>query len=147
MFPRLCVVVPAVGLAIWVSAQQPRIDLFREVEVGSSSPTIPSWSGGALVQVDDHYSSSPSIHVFDPVGGRGEDVVLPVKIPGATLIDVEGAARGQDGTIVHCGWARDGTGRLGAYLAIVSPGGLSEKLIRTEPYEPVSVIVAPDGTV
>jgi hypothetical protein len=36
---------------------------------------------------------------------------------------------------------------LGAYLAIVSPGGLSEKLIRTEPYEPVSVIVAPDGTV
>jgi hypothetical protein len=60
---------------------------------------------------------------------------------------VEDAARHSDGTVAICGYAADRDGRLGNFLALVSPDGHATRVIRTDPYAPQMVTFAPDGTI
>lgn len=149
----LGLVVPALAVTIWVvdclHAQliAPLVQDVRDIEIDGASSTIPRWSGGAFIQVDEHNSPRPTIRIFDPLDAITGNRLLSVRVPAADLINVLAVARGADGTIVHGGWARDAHGRMGAYLAITTPDAASEKLIRTEPYQPISATFAPDGTI
>jgi hypothetical protein len=136
-----------VTVCILADGQRYRPAISQEFVVDSQSTTIPKWSGGALVTVDGHYSGAPLITLLDPFNIKRKAISLIVAIPLANLIYVNGAARGVDGTIAHGGWARDDMGRVTGYLAIVSPDGQTTNLVRTEPYTPLSVAVAPDGTI
>jgi len=105
----------------------------------------PKWSSGALIAVERWESDAPIVRTFDRQGV--ELVPLTFQIPEATIIGALGFARGFDGTIALCGSALDQAGRKAPYIALVAPSGQSVQVIRTDPYTPYVVTVAPEGTI
>jgi hypothetical protein len=67
-------------------------------------------------------------------------------IPGASNTAVDGFARGADGTVALCGRSYASDGRGAPFIAWISADGNSQQVIRTEPYSPRVIAVAPDGT-
>jgi hypothetical protein len=107
--------------------------------------TVPKWTGGALVALEGEQGAQPLIHVFG-ISGQ-ETMTVRFTLPEANVVDIRDVARGPDGSLVLCGWTQDSQGRAGEYLALVSPDGTSVKIVRTDPYAPFGVAVAPDGTI
>jgi hypothetical protein len=123
---------------------------------------LPHWSGGALVGVDNPmnqsnrmpaFGVSPVIHIFDAQGAEVRTVSLA--IPDANVIWVRGAAHGSDGAVAVCGQFAaqypSEPGHVlasgGGYLALFSAGNSTPLIVRTDPYAPFGVTLAPDGTV
>jgi hypothetical protein len=106
-----------------------------------ASRFVPRWSGDALAVVE----GDALVHFYGQSGALRRSV--SVTISGASFVRVRDASYGRDGTAVLCGFAVDPTGRGGNFLAISPPDGTSLRIIRTDPYGPAAVTVAPDGTI
>jgi hypothetical protein len=111
------------------------------VDIGGKR--VPLWSAGRLLVVDKDETPSPEILVLNR--GGSFELSREVRIPGAQNVRVNGFARGGDGTIVATGFAIDGQGRGGLFLAIISPDG-SMRVIRTNQYQAYHVVVSADGS-
>jgi hypothetical protein len=121
---------------------------------------IPRWSGGALVALDapmnpenrmPAFGSKPVFHVFD---AQGERRTVTLDIPKANVIWVRSYAHGSDGTVAACGSFAEGypaepyrwVGDHGSYIAWFEPGSAVPRIVRTEPYSPFGIAIAPDGS-
>lgn len=119
---------------------RPAITLPTELE----GKRWPVYGGGVMVVAEGPAG--------EPVGftGYGQDgqvlFNLPFQIPEAARRNVYSFARGAEGTLAACGLAYAADGRYAPYLAWISADGTQQKVIRTAPYFPFLVAVAPDGT-
>lgn len=104
----------------------------------------PVWGGGALVVADGPVVSPNIFMAFNRDGRQVFDAGF--SIPGASKTTIDGFARGADGTVALCGQSYASDGRGAPFIALISADGDSQQVIRTEPYMPVVVAVAPDGT-
>jgi hypothetical protein len=104
----------------------------------------PRWSVGGLVDVQDGIAT-PVIRSFDRLGSDIGSVSFSV--PGASKILLNDYSRDSDGTIFLGGNAFDQEGRNAGFLASISPSNESVKVVRTAPYTPYHLALAPDGTV
>ena len=104
------------------------------------------WSGEALLAVENR-DFAPVIRVIDREGR--EISRIPLEIPNARGIRVlnNALARGPDGMIAVIGHA-DFNDYLGSnFLALLSPDGQRETVVRLSPFNPDAVTVAADGTI
>lgn len=104
---------------------------------------VPNWSGGTLMILEGDDSSTPSFRLLDKEGQL--ITVVPLIIPDAALISVQGFARGADGAIAACGTVIDAADHRAPFLAILK--GDKTLVVRTAPYIPHQLAVANDGTV
>lgn len=109
------------------------------------SNLMPTWTGGALVAIENQNAPSPIIHMYDETGQE----MLPIafSIPGAQAIHIQGCSRGSDGTFAVAGWiaGQDLRPKEG-FLSLVGPDHRTIQTTRPAPYFPASVTIAPDGT-
>lgn len=115
-------------------------ETFIPLEGATLAP--PKWQRGALV-VLERGGVSPLIHSFDREGRRLSRV--PFSIPGATDTRVGAFARASDGTLAVVGSAYT-SDRGTTFLAVISPDGQGQKIVRLKPFAPHEVTAAPDGT-
>ncbi len=107
---------------------------------------VPRWSNGAVIAIEGQTTLAPTLHIFDAHGNYLRTV--PFTLDGATWLLVRGYSSGPDGTIALCGEAKDAQGQVEHFLAILPPDQLTgPKIVRTYPYSPAAVAVAPDGTI
>jgi hypothetical protein len=107
---------------------------------------IPKWSNGAVIAIEGQTTLSPVVHVFDAEGNYVRSA--PFSLDGANWLLVRGYSYGPDGSIALCGQAKDARGRVGHFLAILPPDpSAPAKVVRTFPYSPASLAIAPDGTI
>lgn len=105
----------------------------------------PTWSNGALLVITRNRTASPVVHVIDRQGT--ESTAVSVLIPGADRISLTGVGRAPDGVITVGGFSWTPDGREATFIAIVSADGTKQDTIRTYPYTPYSLTVAPDGSI
>jgi hypothetical protein len=103
------------------------------------------WTGGALLIVNDRFSVAPTFRSFDANGRQLSEFELT--IPDAALIKVFAFARGLDGSIAAGGTAVTVDSRGTTFLALISPDGQKQTILRTYPLFAQAVTVASDGTV
>jgi hypothetical protein len=121
-----------------------RLEPAGDITVEDNFASIPIWSGGAVVGIEDMPSPLPHIRI---AGSDGKQLaIVPVKIPEADWVEVNGAACGPNGSFAVGGLAREPGARAAGFLALGS-GGAIRKVIRTEPYHPTGVTISPDGTI
>lgn len=128
--------------------QGPSLLLTNETKITTynfGDKEVPTWSRGALIALERNPSAAPLFHVFDSQGN--ETASFSLKLSGAVQVLVEGAAHGSDGILAACGVAKDSARHAWGFWALVPPGGIASKVVRTEPYEPSAISIAPDGTV
>lgn len=111
------------------------------------SEPVGIWSGNSLVKIENHSSGSPVLCVYDESGHQVQRVA--VQIPDAELIAVVSSqfARSSDGYLAVTGWALGSGDRAANFLAVISPDGAHQTVLRTEPYEPKTLTFASDGTI
>jgi hypothetical protein len=116
----------------------------EDIPLAASWPKmrVPKWSHGALLTVQNDDTTNPLIWVFE---GR-DHRAFPFVIPGARSMLIYDWDRGRDGTIGISGSTADSEGRAATFLAWISADGSNSQVIRTSPYRPAMVAVAPDGT-
>jgi hypothetical protein len=145
-----------IKLALWCAvvfvclyAQGPnrpvRFRAVGDIQVTHKFEAIPKWSGNALVSVEGSPSASPLVWIFDQEGRQIAQIT--VSIPDANYIEVRDAAHGVNGLTAICGAANDSAGHRAGFLALVSADGKMKSLIRTEPYSPTAVVIAPDDSI
>ncbi len=107
---------------------------------------VPQWSNGAVVAIEGQTTLAPTLHIFDVHGNYLRTV--PFTLDGATWLVVRGYSSGPDGTIALCGEAKDAQAQVEHFVAILPPDQLTRpKIVRTYPYSPAAVAIAPDGTI
>lgn len=143
-FPLMSVIAISCTFAQKV-ASPPHFRAVGDTTVRYTFESVPIWSGGALVAIENNRSALPVVRIFDAEGQQ--TAFTSVKIPGADWIDVRRAAHGVGGTIAICGSAKDSGADVGGFLALASADGTIRSLVRTEPYVPTAVTVSPDGTI
>lgn len=106
---------------------------------------MPTWSGGALIVVENDLSATPVIHSFDRFGV--EMAPIAFTIAGLKSIHVERVVRGVNGEYAVVGRAIN-EGRVGAgFISWISPDRQTVKTAQLFPYVPHMVTIAPDGTI
>jgi len=105
---------------------------------------VPVWSGNALVVAEGGLTEPNAFLAYD----RSGKVVFNAafSIPGSARTSVRGYARGADGTLALCGSSLASDGRSAPFFAWIPADGGSQEVVRTEPYTPNLITVAPDGT-
>jgi hypothetical protein len=105
---------------------------------------VPAWGGNALLVAEGSVAEPSSFVAYDRKGA----VVFSAgfSVEGAAHANVYSFARGADGTAGICGLAFDREGRRAPFISWISADGSTQKIIRTEPYVPELITVAPDGT-
>ena len=100
-----------------------------------------------MVALEDFSSPHPIVRIFDS-GGKLTSVI-PVTIPESDWIGVRGAAHGLNGVTAICGYAKDRNAHAAGFIALAlnSNDGTLQRVIRTEPYWPSAVTIAPDGSI
>jgi hypothetical protein len=106
---------------------------------------MPVWGGNSVVVAAGPPLQPNAFLAIDRTGA----VVFnsEFSIPGATHTSVRSWARGTGGTVALCGSSYASDGRGAPFIAWFSADGDSEHIIRTDPYTPNLIAVAPDGTV
>ena len=115
-----------------------------------SPPYLPgsplgTWSGNSIVAIESSSSSMPILHIYDQSGTEAQRVAL--QLPGAQLVNIIGNqfARSTDGYLAVTGSAY-GSDRGAVFLAVISPDGTGQLIVRTDPYVPYALAFAADGT-
>jgi hypothetical protein len=106
---------------------------------------VPTWSGGALIAIENQNAATPIIHMYDETGQE----MLPIafSIPGAQAIHIQGFCRGNDGAFAVAGWIAGQDLRPQAgFLSLFSPDHRTIQTTRPAPYFPSSITIAPDGS-
>jgi hypothetical protein len=109
--------------------------------------TFAVWSGGALLVVQGRFSRAPVFRTFDRNGNQVSQFTFAIQ--GAGLINIydRSFARGWDGSLAIVGSAYSDDSRGASFLALVSPNGSEERVVRLSPFIPRAVTVAWDGTI
>jgi hypothetical protein len=117
------------------------------LEVGTKVNSIGTWSGGALLVLEGELAGAPTMRIYDSSGTEVQRIDL--QVPGAEGLDVlhRRIARSTSGYVAFAGKAYGDGDRAGGFLAIVSPDGRSQRVVRTEPYFAYAIAFAPDGTI
>jgi len=97
------------------------------------------------VALEDFSSARPIVRLFDSSGQRTG--VIPVSIPEADWIGVRAVAHGLNGVTAICGYAKDRDAHAAGFFALALNDGKMERIVRTEPYWPSAVTIAPDGSI
>lgn len=135
--------------------------VFSVISLGQSATLVPTgrtltipepmegrrgaiWSGGSFVVPAGPLGEENSFRAYD----RNGRVVFnsTFTVPEADHTYVRGFSRGADGSVALCGLAFRNDGRGAPFLATISADGVSQQIIRTGPYVPNVMSVAPDGT-
>src|ERR1700761_8136222 len=103
------------------------------------------WAHGGFIMVD---MVNPLVKSFT-VAGRDGSILssFDFSIPETTHVWVLGFDRDSAGNLVFSGEAYSSDGRLAPFIGIKPPNGGDVHLIRTYPYWPVALALAPDGTI
>jgi len=106
-----------------------------------------TWSGGEFVFVQNRFSGAPIFQFFDRNGTQVSQFTF--SMPGASLINIysNSVAVGLDGSMAIVGTAYTDNSRGGMFVAWVSPDRQQQTIIRTNPFFPKTVTLAPDGTI
>ena len=102
------------------------------------------WSHGAFVVVE---MIDPLVKSFTVLDRDGSASFYDFSIPDTTHIWVHGFDRDYAGNLVFAGRATSSEGRYAPFIAIKPRDGSETRLIRTYPYWPVLLCVAPDGSI
>jgi hypothetical protein len=101
---------------------------------------------GAFLYADTAPGALPP--TFDVLGSDGHLMSsVTLAVPGASSYFFGDFDRSPDGTIVFAGGSYSSVGEAAPFLVWLSPDGKQENVVSTTPYFPISVSVAPDGTV
>jgi len=144
LWGRTCLALAFVSYSLAAASLIWDHDLKFSDDFGPSSQT-PQWSNGALITLERWGTDAALVRTFDRQGV--ELLPLTFQIPEATITGALHIARGSDGTIAACGCALGRAGRRVPYVALIAPSGQSVQVIRTDPYTPYLVTIAPDGTI
>lgn len=106
---------------------------------------MPTWSGGALITLDGIASATPVIHILG--NDSREETPIVLTVPEATLIKINSAVRGSDGRIAVGGVLHDKDGHGSGFIALVASDRGSSQFVKTFPYIPYLVSLAPDGSI
>jgi hypothetical protein len=104
---------------------------------------VPVWSGYGLIGVRSNRTSSPTIWASSSTGM--ED--LEFTIPGAGQLIIWGVAASNDHTIVVDGTAIGRDSQGSNFIGIIPPDRSKKLIVRTAPYIPRAITVAPDGVI
>jgi hypothetical protein len=134
-----------IGIASLVLDGQTFSPAGRAQVIDIHTDLVPTWTGGALIAIENQNAATPIIHMYDETGQE----MLPIafSIPGAQAIHIQGFSRGSDGTFAVAGWiaGQDLRPKEG-FLSLVSPDHRTIQTTRPAPYFPAAVTIAPDGT-
>ena len=122
------------------------------VEMGSSSvfyhgsgKPLPSWSGGALVGVDDNNTSAPELHLFDKSGEKKEDIRF--SIDGSSTVVLTHWTHASSGLLAVTGWTADRDGRSASFVAWTKGNRAKFTVLRTGNYSPSGIAITDDQSV
>lgn len=135
-----------------VRADVSRIQLIAEAKTNSLDSIVDQshgymkWSNGAFIYEDSGVAGIvPIFHTLDREGRLISSSTL--KVPGAERVWPGDFDRAVDGSIVFSGGAYSPSGEEAPFIALVSPDGSASTIIRTAPYYPYTLSLAPDGTI
>jgi hypothetical protein len=112
--------------------------------VALENKRAPIWGGNALVVAEGSVGEPDLFQGYDVQGALVFNARF--SIPGALRTVVRSYARGSDGTWVVCGSYYANGGGGAPFIALITPYGSSQQVVRTEPYSPNLIAVAADGT-
>jgi hypothetical protein len=101
------------------------------------------WRNGAFLYMDA--ASVPIFYTLDREGRLLSSAT--VEIPGAAQLWYSHFDRGADGSVVFTGGVYSAYGQAAPLIAWLAPDGHTERVLRTAPYFPYMISIAPDGTV
>lgn len=109
--------------------------------------TLGLWSRGALLIVQNRFSSAPTFRIFDRAGSLISQ--FSFTLPDAAMIKLydNAVARGSDGLLAVIGSAYSNDSKGTSFLALVAPDGHAQVVVRVFPFLPRAVTVAADDTV
>jgi hypothetical protein len=149
--PKVSGIVNSLGImaCLWTSGAFATDAGFRLTSTAplytSEGPSLWRWSHGALITLD---MGSPLVKRFTIFDRNGSILSRSdFSIPDATRLWVNGYDRDYSGNLVFCGEAYSSDGRLAPFIGLKSTQNGDTQLIRTYPYWPILLSVAPDGTI
>ncbi len=116
-----------------------RAEAFRAAD----HPFEPIWSGYALIGVRMNRTPDPTIWASSSAGI--ED--LRFTIPGAGQLIIWSVAASGDHTIAIAGTAVGGDSQGSGFIAIIPPDRSKKMVVRTAPYIPRAIAIAPDRVI
>lgn len=103
------------------------------------------WSHGAFLFEDAGPGGNPrTFHTLDRDGQLLSSA--RADIPGSAYVSLGGFDRRDDNSIVFIGQAWSQYGQPVPFIGLISADGTTENVIRTAPYHPYMLSIAPDGT-
>ena len=106
--------------------------------------SIPRWSGSRLASCDECQSREPLIWAIDEYGHREE---VSLVIQNAGYISVSDVAAGADDALAVVGYALSDASKIADLVVWISPDRKRQVVMRTTPFVPYVVTMAPDGTI
>jgi hypothetical protein len=116
---------------------------FRSLPGDAFEHARTKWSKDVFILIDDD-RGAPSLYMFDRAGHIKFDGMI--QIAGAVNVRVTDFASAGDGSVWTCGYADSATAQRSFFLAHLTDDGQGAQIIRTNPYAPWYLTVAPDGT-
>ncbi len=112
--------------------------------VADTTHGVIKWTHGAFL----YQTLGEKLPTFDVLNPQGEIIssFIP-NIPGAMRVWVHDSDRGPDGSIVFSGSSYSNEGQSVPFLCWISANGQSSQVVRTAPYWPYALSVAPDGSI
>ena len=132
----------ALGCMLIGAAQGQEPQLTGTLRVTSPDPrgrAVPRWNGSGL-GFQDH----SSVALF--VDAQGSPTPIALTIPDATEVHIRDVGHRSGEAFVLIGWAADRDKRIVNFLALVLSGNQPTKIVRTDPYAPMRLGVAQDGS-
>ena len=106
-----------------------------------------SWWRGEALLVAENRLYAPLIRVFDREAKEISRFWLTIPEAGRIMVLNNAIARGPDGILAVVGRAFSTDSRGVGFLAIVSPDGQEQTIVKLYPFSPDTVTVAADGTI
>src|ERR1700685_1442638 len=102
------------------------------------------WSHGAFLFQNASGGGPPTFYTLDREGQFVSEVTA--SIPDSADVSVGTCDRRDDNSIVFIGQAFSAYGQPAPLIGLISADGTTERVIRTAPYWPYMLSIAPDGT-
>jgi len=121
------------------------VDHEAKIGIDLGGERVARWSSGGLQAFQSNQTAAPLLISFDDTGKQSW--AHNFSIPGAEVIDIADFSRGAGGNFAVCGSAFDHAGRGSGFFSIINPSGETSLIVRTDPYTPFLVALAPDSTI